>query len=66
MPGVERYPRLRKSHKTKYIRQPLRIFATRSENFSFNLRARAYAYEYNQTLVSYLLQRRKADARRDR
>jgi hypothetical protein len=63
VPGVERYPRLRKSHKTKYIRQPLRIFATRSENFSFNLRAEAYAARYNRVIVEYLLARKRGKKR---
>jgi hypothetical protein len=55
VPGVERYPRLQASYGTKFIKQRFRIFATRSQNFSFNLRARAYAGAYNQTLLRYLL-----------
>jgi hypothetical protein len=57
VPGVERYPRLKATYGTKYVKQPFRIFATRSQNFSFNLRARAYADEYNRTLLRYLLKR---------
>ncbi len=65
-PGLERYPRLKEIYGIKLIKQRFRIFSTRSQNFSFNLRARAYAYEYNQTLLEYLLKRRKHDARRER
>jgi hypothetical protein len=57
-PGVERYPRTKAIHGTKFIKQRFRLFATRSQNFSFNLRARAYAYDYNQTLLHYLLKQR--------
>ncbi|CAN5382141.1 hypothetical protein BH20VER3_BH20VER3_10210 [soil metagenome] len=53
--GVERYPRLRAAYGTRFIRHRFRIFVTRSRNFSYNLRARAYATEYNQTLLRYLL-----------
>jgi hypothetical protein len=58
VPGVERYPRLKAVYGTRFIKQRFRIFATRSQNFSFNLRARNYAHDYNQTLVHYLLERR--------
>ena len=58
VPGVERYPQLKAIYGTKFIRQRFRIFATRSQNFSFNLRARTYANDYNQTLVRYLLENR--------
>lgn len=57
VPGVERYPRLKAIYGTRFIKQRLRIFATGSQNFSFDLRARAYAYAYNQTLLRYLLKR---------
>ena len=60
-PGVERHPQLKANYGTKFIRQRFRIFATRSENFSFNLRARTYASDYNQTLVRYLLEHRPAE-----
>ena len=43
VPGVERYPQLKATYGTKFIKQRFRIFATRSQNFSFNLRARTYA-----------------------
>lgn len=55
VPGVERYPRLRAHYGTKLIRQRFRLFATNSQNFSFNLRARTYATSYNQVLVRFLL-----------
>lgn len=58
-PGVERYPRLKEIQGTKFVRQPFRIFATRSQNFSFSLRARAYAEEYNRAILSYLLKQRR-------
>ncbi len=63
VPGVEHYPRLRKIYKTKYIRQPFRIFVTESENFSFNIRARAYAARYNHVLVDYLLAHKRRKKR---
>ena len=58
-PGVERYPRLKEIYGTKVIRQRFRIFATRSQNFSFNLRARAYAEAYNRTMLHYLLREQR-------
>jgi hypothetical protein len=58
VPGVERYPRLKATYGSKFIKQRFRIFATRSQNFSFNLRARTYAHDYNQTLLRYMLERR--------
>jgi hypothetical protein len=57
VPGLERYPRLKQIQGTKFVRQPFRIFATRSQNFSFALRARAYAREYNEVIVHHLLDR---------
>lgn len=58
-PGVERYPRLVEIHGTKFIKQRFRIFATSSQKFSFALRARAYADDYNRTVLRYLLTRPK-------
>ena len=55
VPGVDRHANLRRKYGTKYIRQPFRIFATSSQNFSFNLRARTYAGQYNEALLKYLL-----------
>jgi hypothetical protein len=57
VPGVERYPRLKATYGVKFIKQRFRLFASRSQNFSFNLRARAYASDYNQTLLRHLLKR---------
>ena len=54
VPGAERYPQLKATYSTRFIKQRFRIFATRSQNFSFNLRARTYAHDYNQTLIRYL------------
>ena len=59
VPGAERYPRLVEKNGTKFVKQPFRILATTSQNFSFMLRARAYANEYNRTVLHYLLQRLK-------
>lgn len=56
IPGVER-GRMVQIHGTKVIRQRFRIFATQSQNFSFALRARAYADEYNRALLRFLQQR---------
>jgi len=58
VPGLERYPQLKATCRTKFIKQRFRIFATLSQNFSFNLRARNYAHDYNETLVGYLLEER--------
>ncbi len=60
VPGTERYPRLVEIHGKKFIKQPFRILATTSQNFSFALRARAYADQYNQALLSYLLARKRS------
>ncbi len=59
VPGMERYPRVVETHGTKVVRQPLRIVATASQNFSFALRARVYATEYNRTVLRHLLKRPK-------
>lgn len=56
IPGVER-GRMVQIHGTKIIQQRFRIFATQSQNFSFALRARAYAAEYNRALLRFLQQR---------
>ena len=56
VPGLEHYPQLKATYGTRFIRQRFRIFATRSQNFSFDLRAQTYAHDYNQTLVRYLLE----------
>jgi hypothetical protein len=53
---VERYPRMLEIHGMQFVKQRFRLFATPSQKFSFTLRARAYAVEYNQALLNYLLQ----------
>ena len=58
VPGVESYPRLVAAQGTKFIKQRFRIFATRSQNFSFDIRARSYAADYNRALLRYLLEQR--------
>lgn len=55
VPGLKRYPGLIEIYGTRFVKQRFRLFATPSQNFSFSLRARAYAEEYNQTLLQYLL-----------
>jgi hypothetical protein len=59
VPGAERYPRLIEIYGTKFIKQPFRVFVSPSQNFSFLLRARAYAGEYNRTLLRYLLEQQR-------
>ncbi len=56
VPGMEHEAALRRHYGVKFLRQRLRLFPTASENFSFNLRAHAYAKEYNLYLEHYLLQ----------
>lgn len=55
VPGLERYPRLVQIYGTQFVKQRFRLFATPSQKFSFSLRARAYAREYNETLLRSLL-----------
>ena len=54
VPGLERYPRLVEIYGTRFVKQRFLLFATPSQKFSFILRARAYAGEYNRTLLHYL------------
>src|SRR5262245_52163540 len=54
VPGVEGYPRTVRHHGTKFMKQPLHLFMSRSRTFSYNIRVRAYAAEYNKTLLQYL------------
>jgi hypothetical protein len=54
-PAVNHYPRLKRRYGTRFIKQPLRIITTPSDDFSFRIRARAYAQVYNQFLLGYLL-----------
>jgi len=56
-PGVERYPRLKQRYGSKLVRQPFRIIASPSQDFSFRIRARAYAQQYNRILLRHLLKR---------
>ena len=57
-PGVNNYPRLKNHYGTKFVRQPFRIIATSSQDFSFRIRARAYAEIYNRILLRHLLPRK--------
>ncbi len=54
-PGVNGYPRLKNRYGTKFVRQPFRIIPTASQDFSFRIRARAYAEIYNRVLLRHLL-----------
>jgi hypothetical protein len=58
VPGVEDYPQVVRHRGTKFMKQPLHLFASRSRTFSYNIRVRAYAVDYNKTLLEYLLQRK--------
>jgi hypothetical protein len=57
VPSMEHYGRFVEIYGTRFVKQRFRIFATPSQNFSFVLRARVYAREYNETLLHYLLQK---------
>lgn len=57
VPGMDRYGRLVEIYGTRFVKQRFRIFATPSQNFSFILRARVYAREYNEAVLHYLLQK---------
>lgn len=56
VPGMERYGGLVELHGARFVKQRFLLFATPSQKFSFLLRARAYAREYNETVLHYLLQ----------
>jgi hypothetical protein len=55
VPGLKRYPGLVEIYGTQFVKQRFRLFETPSRKFSFTLRARAYAEEYNQALLHHLL-----------
>lgn len=55
VPGMEHDRGLRKIYGTTVIRQRLRLFPSASQNFSYDLRARAYAEQYNRALEEHLL-----------
>jgi len=59
VPGVEDYPRTVKHYGTKFMKQPLHLFASPSRTFSYNIRVRSYAADYNKTLLQYLQQRKR-------
>ena len=56
VPGMQRYARFVEIHGTQLVKQRFLLYATPSQKFSFILRARVYADEYNQTLLHYLQQ----------
>ena len=64
VPGVEGYPRTVEHHGTKFMKQPLHLFASRSRTFSYNIRVRAYATDYNKTLLQYLLAKKRSERER--
>lgn len=55
VPGMEHGRRLRRIYGVRHLRQRFRLFPSRSENFSYNLRAQSYAEQYNLTLAKFLL-----------
>jgi len=57
VPGVEDHPQTVRHHGTKFIKQPVHLFLSRSRTFSYNIRLRAYATDYNKTLLHYLEQK---------
>jgi hypothetical protein len=59
VPGMPHSGKLLRRYGVRHIRQRFRLFPSRSENFSYNLRARAYAEAYNMTLAKYLLSHRE-------
>ena len=59
VPGVEDHPQTVRHHGTKFVKQPVHLFLSRSRTFSYNIRLRAYAADYNQTLLRYLLQKKQ-------
>ena len=60
VPGLENYGRFAERYGTKFLRQRFLPPITASRKFSYLLRARAYAEEYNQTILHYLQQRQAA------
>jgi hypothetical protein len=60
VPGVEDHPRTVQHYGTKFMKQPLHLFVSRSRAFSYNIRVRAYATDYNKTLLEYLLQKERS------
>lgn len=60
VPGLERYGRFVELHGTKFLKQRFLPPMTASRKFSYLLRARAYAEEYNQTVLHFLQQREAA------
>ena len=59
VPGVDDHPQTVQHYGTKFMKQPLHLFASPSRTFSYNLRIRAYAADYNKTLLQYLLQKKR-------
>jgi hypothetical protein len=54
VPGLEKHQNLRWIYGTKFVRRPF-VFANSSQIFSFNIRGRAYAEQYNRVLLDHLL-----------
>jgi hypothetical protein len=60
VPGLERYARFVEIYGMRPVKQRFLLFASPSQKFSFILRARAYAEEYNQTVLHYLQQQQSS------
>jgi hypothetical protein len=57
LPGLERYGRFVELHGSKFLKQRFLPPLSASRKFSYLLRSRAYAREYNETILHYLQQR---------
>jgi len=56
VPGLEHYGRFVELHGTKFLKQRFLPPLTASRKFSYLLRSRAYAQQYNETILHYLQQ----------
>jgi|1186.fasta_scaffold258596_1 hypothetical protein len=57
VPGLEHYGRFIELYGTKFLKQRFLPPLSASRKFSYLLRSRAYAREYNETILHYLQQR---------
>lgn len=60
VPGMEHYGRFVERYGTKVLKQRFLPPLSASRKFSYLLRSRAYAQEYNETILHYLQQRQAA------
>jgi len=56
VPGLEKYGRFVELYGTRFLKQRFLPPVTTSRQFSYLLRSRAYAQEYNETILHYLQQ----------